>query len=166
VTGCSGNKYFENESIEEEPTLNVESQHFKINGVLSHHRTHWVEPDKEKFLFASTYNCLRQGGETIIIEGSHFGVGGINGSGAPALMYIDGRPCRHVTHDEHIPQERLTCITPTMEASEKSKHWISPSMVELYHGILPGLVDRSQSFQYAIPPPPPHNLILSNVASR
>ena len=166
VTGCSGNKYFKTELMEE-PILNVESQVYKINGVLSRYRTVWTHnTGQEKFPFASSYNCLRQGGETITIEGIHFGGGGIKDFGAPAHVYIDGRPCLHVTHDEYIPEKQLTCITPAMESSDMTKHWISPSVIELYNGILPGLVVRSQFFQYAVPPPSPQNLTVSNVASR
>ena len=163
VTGCNGEKFARDEDFNE-IHYDVDAVKLKVNGVLEHHQTIW----KRRLLnysYASTYNCLRKGGEAITIEGNNFGEGGINGSGAPAHVFIDQMPCTFVKHDPHLPQQRLTCITPSLRV-ESSDYQYHTSIVEVKNGKLPGLIGTSNLLAYAYNPPRPTNLTLTNFASR
>ena len=124
----------------------------------------------EKIAYGSTYNCLREGGEDIVIEGYNFGKGGVDHLGAPAHVFIDGKPCTFVTHDRKTPQERLTCITPPLQSklfeSLGYRNGYRPSTIEVKNGKLPGLVGASSQLTYASYPSVPKNVSLSNFASR
>jgi hypothetical protein len=161
VTGCAGEKYYAHKELVH-PEHNIETQNTVINNALHHFRTKWIRR-KTDHPFASTHNCVWKGSEEITIEGSNFGVGGINEIGAPAHVYIDGKPCKYVSHDRSTPQQRLTCLTPEFHDSSDNYH---VSLIELKNGKLPGLIDESTLLQYAHPPPAPTNLFLSNFASR
>lgn len=164
VTGCNGEKYSHNESFHGIHHI-VETQHSKVNNILKHQRTIWKQDilksesgyeseystSSYKYKYASTYNCLRSGGENITIEGLNFGGGGINGMGVPAHVYIDKKPCAYVQHDAHVPQQRLTCITPPMnmignQNNEDGRVYTQASLIEVKNGKLPGLIGISSWF--------------------
>ncbi len=205
ITGCRGEKYSNSVSFQDiiyDITTHLDLEH--VNPLLGHTRTTWNKREmnlksfhhhggyngthggnddddddtgSHLYEYASTYNCLRGGGEVITIEGYNFGAGGVNGSGAPAHVYVDERPCTHVTHDIIHPQRRLTCITPpSMEIvdddgdnSRTSTSWVyshGASVVEVRNGKLPGLKGTSTWLAYATPPPRPVHVSLSHFASR
>lgn len=53
--------------------------------------------------YATTYNCLRAGGERITLFGSNFGVEG-------GVVYVDGRLCFDVVHT--VPESEVECTLP------------------------------------------------------
>lgn len=168
VTGCFGEKYATNDNFDNISYLFGAPIREKVllgEGELDHYRTTWMRDDKNKFLFASTYNCLRSGHENITIEGINFGEGGISGKGASAQVLIDNRPCSHVIHDHDFPQERLTCITPPSSVDIDEYHH-QPSLVKVKNGRMPGLVGAATKLSYASAPPTPANAKASNIASR
>ncbi len=164
VTGCAGEKYFHNQTMKN-PEFNIETDNTNINQVLHQFRTIWKRR-QTSHPYSSTYNCLRRGGDEITIEGHNFGLGGINGSGAPAHVYIDGEPCTYVKHDIHDPQRKLSCITPNSSEAIRNNEHYDKSLIELRNGKLTGLSDMSTSLQYARQPPKPTMILLSNFASR
>ncbi len=167
VTGCSGEKYFwTKEQGKEHPEYNIKSYVTTINDMLHHYRTEWIRRETNH-PYSLTYNCRWEGFERITIEGHNFGFGGVNGSGAPAHVFIDGEPCTYVEHDLFKPQEKMTCLTPKFQDHYKNDiQAYQTSIVEVHNGKLTGLSDMSLSLQYAVPPPKPINLSLSNFASR
>lgn len=167
ITGCNGlklskdNKFNDIHYDIDEPIVT------KINGILTHHRTIWKTGSIE-FPYASTYNCLRKGGENITIEGKNFGLEKIQHGKAAAHVFIDGTPCLFVSHDRNAPQERLTCITPGISPEHfmDFQYGSRPSKIEVKNGMLPGLVGTTEKFAYASHPQKPEKVWLSNVASR
>ena len=160
VTGCNGEKYAS--------TFDFTTNNFEVFGVektvneyLHYFSTDWIRRRLNEFdtTFAKSYNCLRSGGELLTIEGRNFGLGGVNGKGAPAKIFIGSNPCTNVIHDEASPQSKLTCITPPM-----GDEW-SDSDVIIKHGKLPGLNDTVSYFNYALPPPVTTTVLISNVAT-
>jgi hypothetical protein len=164
VTGCAGEKYFHDQTMTN-PQFNIETDNSIINQVLHHFRTVWIRR-QTSHPYSLTYNCLRRGGEEITIEGHNFGLGGVNGSGAPAHVYIDGKPCTYVKHDIDDPQRKLTCITPVLSETIQNHDHYDKSLIELRNGKLTGLSDMSTSLIYARSPPKPIMIFLSNFASR
>ncbi|KAE9142869.1 hypothetical protein PF001_g12264 [Phytophthora fragariae] len=104
---------------------------------------------------ASTYNCVREGGELISISGKHFGT-------ADAVVTIDGVECLDVVHI--VPEEELQCRLPP--AAPK---WLAnptyPSIVRVYNGRLLELYDKVPLLTYAAPVGAPPTPIISNVAA-
>ena len=47
---------------------------------------------------ATTFNCLRAGGETLVVEGTNFGVAG-------ARVAVGGAPCGGVEHDARVADD-------------------------------------------------------------
>lgn len=107
----------------------------------------------------STYNCLRQGGEIITIEGLHFGLEG-------SRVTIDGLSCIDVQHDIISPQTKLTCITPSVEQEYPPNNYQSDSIVQVCHGKFPELVGLSTRLSFAYTLPRPLNVTVFNIASR
>jgi hypothetical protein len=168
VTGCSNNQYSQTSSFSN-VTYDVSMATMKINGVLQHVRTTWNQNDMRRFPYARTYNCNRNGGENITIEGLHFSMGGQDNHGSPAHVFVGELPCTHVRHDLNNPDEKITCLTPRMNIDEQSTSikYVFDSRVEVRNGKLPGLSDTSvTSFRYANPPPTPVDIHLSNFAAR
>ena len=146
--------------------------------LLQSQQTQWI-PSTDKYKYSRVYNCGIKGGDVITIQGTHLGLGSLT----PAQIYIDDQPCTHVQHDVDTPQTKVTCITPPQSSKSKSKsrpkskpfsnHYSSKDrdsskfvMVEIRHGMLPGLTDSVPLFRYATQPPKPVNVTLSNVAAR
>ena len=164
VTGCAGEKYFDNEELKN-PEYNIETQNSIINNVLHQFRTVWIRRQTDH-PYSLTYNCVWRGHEEITIEGVNFGLGGVNGLGAPAHVYIDGEPCTFVKHDSDFPQEKLTCQTPKLRHDLQNNQIYHRSLIEVQNGKLTGLSDTSTSLQYAQHPPKPTKIFLSHFASR
>ena len=166
ITGCKGVKY-SNDYGFDEINFNLGAAEISyVNGELEHQRTVWKLAARHEFSYAASYNCIRGGGEKIMIEGYNLGEGGGNGKGVPATVLIDNAPCRHVTHDDIVPQERLFCTTPPMSTDDYEFYQHQPSLVKIMNGKLPGLVGTSSNLAYASNPPAPVNISTSNAASR
>jgi len=161
ITGCQGEKYFKSLSFND-PFLNVQKHSLKINNFLETYQTIWLRNFTE-FRLSSVYNCLNEGGEYIRISGKNFGLGD-----TPAQIYIDSNPCTNVKHDFEKPQEVLWCKTPesSMQIPKSRRVRGMKSIVEIRNGRQPGLIDSVPLFEYALPPPKPQNVTISNVASR
>ncbi|KAG6598151.1 lectin domain-containing protein [Phytophthora cinnamomi] len=104
---------------------------------------------------ASTYNCVREGGELISISGKHFGA-------ADVVITIDGVECLDIVHV--VPEEELQCRLPPA-ASEWLANPTYPSIVRVYNGKLLELFDEVPLLSYAAPVSAPPTPIISNVAS-
>lgn len=159
VTGCFGEMY-SNEMTFEDKTAIVTQSKVPINRFLNYSRTVWNRRNTS-MTYGRTYNCKREGGELITIEGLNFGSAS---SGAPTSVEIDGVECSQVTHDLNTPEELLTCVTPGMLT--KSNPETRYSILTIRHGRLPGLFYEAPFFRYAIKPPIPSEVFVSNVASR
>ncbi|KAE9335289.1 hypothetical protein PR003_g13089 [Phytophthora rubi] len=104
---------------------------------------------------ASTYNCVREGGELISISGKHFGT-------ADAVVTIDGVECLDVVHV--VPEEELQCRLPPA-APEWLANPTYPSIVRVYNGRLLELYDKVPLLTHAAPVGAPPTPIISNVAA-
>ncbi|EGZ20724.1 hypothetical protein PHYSODRAFT_494164 [Phytophthora sojae] len=104
---------------------------------------------------ASTYNCVREGGELISINGKHFGK-------ADAIVTIDGVECLDVVHV--VPEEELQCQLPPA-ATEWLANPTYPSIVRVYNGRLLELFDEVPLLSYAAPVSAPPTPIISNLAA-
>ncbi|KAK1941676.1 hypothetical protein P3T76_006740 [Phytophthora citrophthora] len=104
---------------------------------------------------ASTYNCVREGGEQISISGKHFGT-------ADAVITIDGVECLDVVHV--VPEEELQCYLPPV-ASKWLENPTYPSVVRVFNGRLLQLFDEVPLLSYAAPASAPPRPIISNVAA-
>lgn len=167
IKGCRGEKYSNVADFHDEHS-SVEAESVFVNDsvFLKKHKTIWKESNE--YRYSKVYNCIREGGEQITIEGKNLGAGGFMRDerfiGAPALIYIDKKPCTYVQHDEHRPQEKLTCITPM--AISNTYPFYRDSLVEIKNGKLPGLLDTSSFLSYASLPPKPVEVKAANIASR
>ena len=166
VSGCNGEVYSSSSSFvhREYP---IATHQIQANDAHFAERTAWLHRNSS-LEFGQAFNCLRSGGETITLEGKHFGQGGVLGIGSPGHVFIAGKPCVNVTHDVNHSQQILTCISPPIDQDlQKSMGpLISPqSMVEVRNGALPGLTDGKPYFTYAKAPPPPSYVTTSNAAS-
>ncbi|GMF27575.1 unnamed protein product [Phytophthora lilii] len=104
---------------------------------------------------ASTYNCVREGGELISISGKHFGT-------SDAVVTIDGVECLDIVHV--VPEVELQCRLPAA-APEWLANPLYPSIVRVYHGRLLQLFDEVPLLAYAAPVGAPPRPIISNVAA-
>ncbi|ETI56626.1 hypothetical protein L917_00803 [Phytophthora nicotianae] len=104
---------------------------------------------------ASTYNCVREGGELISISGKHFGT-------ADAVVTIDGVECLDVVHV--VPEVELQCRLPPVALK-----WLAnstyPSIVRVHNGRLMELFDEVPLLSYAAPVSAPPEPIISNIAA-
>jgi hypothetical protein len=166
VTGCNGEQYHStiDFSTWKEENYQLKASTTLINTFLPHEKTLWerrhVSTDTT---FARSYNCLRTGGETITLEGRHFGLGGTSPGTAAAQVFIGGNPCTDVLHDENEPQSKLTCVTPVRTDGDYSDEAMRDVVIR--HGKLPGLNDTVPFFSYAKPAPVPSTPTASNVAA-
>ena len=166
VTGCSGEVHSSTSSFAQRE-YSIATDAIDVNVALSAERTVWFHRNSS-LPYGQAFNCRRNGGETITIEGENFGQGGLQGVGVPAHVLIAGEPCVNVTHDKHRPQQILTCVAPPMDADlqESMGPLISQSsIVQVKNGALPGLADGKRYFIYAKAPPPPIHVASSNAAS-
>jgi hypothetical protein len=149
ITGCSGNIF----STRENPPPN-EVEYRSIKSLN-------LNKDEIPFnyTYATTYNCLRQGGETITVEGKYFGESG-------SQITIDGIKCRNVRHDISSPQTKITCTTPDITISGLPKNYRAYSFVEVQNGMFPGLIGTSNRLLFAYELLPPFNVTLLNTDSR
>lgn len=130
ITGCKGERYSNDESYND--------IHYEVGPMISErvgnvirYRTQWKSASRQQFRFASTFNCIHEGGELITIEGENFGK-------RAARVTIDNVPCNSIMHDVHNPDKRLTCVTPRSIMKDKESYHQS-SLVEVRNGKLPGL---------------------------
>lgn len=147
ITGCSGNIF----STRENPPPNEVEYRSIIN----------MNKDEipSNYTYATTYNCLRQGGETITVEGKYFGESG-------SQITIDGIKCKNVRHDTSSPQTKITCTTPDITTSGLPKKYRAHSFIEVRNGMFPGLIGTSNRLLFAYELPPPLNVTLLNADSR
>lgn len=168
VTGCSGEMY-SNSSSFDVSYYDTREQTIQVGDALFARRTKWRHSNLD-LEYGRSYNCLRAGGENILIEGLNFGEGGLHGIGSPALVAINDEPCTNVRHDITSPQQILKCVTPPMpiELVDANGPYISfPLQVKVQNGAFPsGLLDSMPFFTYAKAPPHPENLYAFNLASR
>lgn len=150
ITGCSGNLF----SIREHP-LPYEAEYSSMSISLNMNKNEIPF----NYSYATTYNCLRQGGETITIEGKYFGESG-------SQIAIDGIKCRNVRHDMTSPQTKITCTTPDITTSDLPTKYSSNSFIQVRNGMFPGLVGSSHRLSFAYELPPPFNITMLNANSR
>jgi hypothetical protein len=104
-------------------------------------------PMDEKW-YATTYNCVRTGGQRITLVGKNFDV-------SNAEVFVGGVPCTSVVHT--IPEVEVQCtLPPGVEAKAD---------VTLVNGRLTGLHDTVRHLSYAVPPDPPPGLSATNIAT-
>jgi hypothetical protein len=159
VTGCYGEMY-SNETSFSEKIAQVSQSTISINRFLNYSRTLW-ERRNTSLTYARTFNCKREGGELITLEGFNFGTADPD---APAFVEIDGLECSNVTHDLNKPEELLTCFTPKMPSISNPE--TRYSIIQIRNGRLPGLTHEAPFVRYATNPPIPSHVFISNVASR
>lgn len=159
VTGCFGEMYSDEMTFNDKVAKVTQSK-VPINRFLNYSRTVW-DRRNTSMTYGRTYNCKREGGELITIEGLNFGAAD---SGAHTSVEIDGIECSHVTHDRTTPEELLTCVTPRMLTNSNPE--TRYSLITIRHGRLHGLFYEAPFFRYAINPPIPSGVFVSNVASR
>lgn len=167
VTGCKGEQHSDSSFQNHDDDIVSSVQHHvrtHHDFVKSHHTT-WLPYNNTSSnnspCYSRVYNCLVHGGETITLEGTHFGTG----TDVAASVYVDSKPCVNVTHDARSPQTKLTCVTPSRD-DDNNNDYTTDSRVEIRHGVLPGLRDTVSYFRYAVPPPRPVHVTVSNVAAR
>jgi len=162
VTGCSGEQYdFGPKFDNPYPRVNMVSS--LASTFLTQRRTFWDRTGNDTY--ARVYNCWREGGERISIEGLNFGAG----IRTLARVFIDGEACRFVSHDEDVTQERVTCVTPPQQIEGRAEVGAGQGLfvgVTLQNGDLPGLSDTVEYLQYAVPLPHPEDFKISNIAAR
>jgi len=171
VTGCSANQYSQTLSFTNNVTYDMAMSTMKLDDVSHRVQTTWNRYDLKEYPYARTFNCNRNGGENITIEGFHFSmmVGPNDNLLSPAHVLIDDTPCTHVRHDPLNPDGKITCITPIMniDRSSTSIKYAFDSRIQVRNGKLPGLSDTSvSSLRYANPPPTPVDIQLFNFAAR
>ena len=126
-------------------------------------------PAIDALQYATTFNCLRRGGERIVITGINFGASG-------AIVTVGGEPCRDVAHAEPAthtdaarPERQLTCTLPAAidaaEGAQPTGDARTHVAVVVTNGVLPGLLDSQRYLAYAARPPTVATPTASNVAS-
>ena len=159
VMGCAGNMESDSPNFETVQMGRAEAVVETTNEILCHHRTEWKQHETSQYSHARTYNCKRQGGDLITLEGSNFGI-------EEAIVEVDGLPCFNITHNADRPQEIVTCVTPPMTSDQTLDPKIAYSIVALRNGAMPGLQGFAQILRYALAPPPPVNLTIFNIAAK
>lgn len=152
VTGCI-NKFYLQPDLANPTTTTITAQVEMVNGVLPvHYTTYTVLPDTA-YPYATTYNCLRGGGETIRLEGKHLGTAG----SAPSVS-IGGQPCIGVRVE--VAERALTCRLPSRHTGP-----FRDLDVSVRHGDLPDLVSSKPYLSYQVPPPRLSRPSLRNTAA-
>ncbi|KAA0150128.1 hypothetical protein FNF31_07079 [Cafeteria roenbergensis] len=111
-----------------------------------------VGSDAFGLAFGSTYNCLRSGGDLLVISGSGFGP-------SDARVTVGGAACTEVRHDPAAPESRIACRSPAMQSGPEH------AVVAVAQGRFPGLVDAKPLLSYAVGPRAPVALDASNVGA-
>ena len=155
VTGCAGGVMYSTEKNFTSFELAVTMMSMPVTHLLMQYISSWKSLNLEYsiFKFARSFNCLRNGGEVLTITGVNFG------TMIPPNVFIGNRRCSDLKHDKDWPQSKLTCITPAMDFIEKAQ-------VRIENGFLSRLVDSVPYFYYAVEPPPPVNVSITNIAAR
>ena len=143
VTGCI-DKFFSSSDFSN-AISSITATEIKTNGYHQTIQTSFLDSDMP---FASTYNCLRRGGETITIVGENF-------AESDAIVLINGVPCTDVIHLE--PNVKIQCTLPPGEGS--------PSQVIVKNGKYNGLFCTTPTLSYAAPPVAPLRPTLTNLAT-
>ncbi|KAL7687149.1 putative IPT domain, fibronectin type III, concanavalin A-like lectin/glucanase domain superfamily [Plasmopara halstedii] len=157
VRGCI-DKYFDNGKIPD-TSDNIRTAH--LNCTEAEHWTNGFHHSSAAVCStmnlprASTYNCMRDGGQMITISGKHFGT-------ADAVITIDGVDCLDVVHV--IPEVELTCRLPPV-ASRWLENPVYPSVVRVQNGRLLQLYDDAPLLSYAAPVSAHSKPLISNVAA-
>ena len=159
VTGCNGEQYSKSYEFDE-LEYQVEMETGNLNGFLKHYETKWVRRANageygRNVTYGRSYNCLRGGGERVTLEGRNFGVKG------DAVVFVGGKPCVDVVHDERHPQSKLSCTTPPYD-----NDGVVDKVVEIRNGALEGLRDVVPFFRYAEFPLEVEFVEVSNVAAK
>ena len=126
-------------------------------------------PSIDALQYATAFNCLRRGGERVVITGINFGASG-------AIVTIGGEPCRSVVHadpathaDAARPERQLTCTLPPALEGADGAHETGDARthvaVVVTNGVLPGLYDSPRYLAYAARPPPVATPAASNIAA-
>ena len=105
--------------------------------------------------YATTYNCLRGGGERVTLTGTNFGVFRPTWTQDTATVTVDGRPCTDVVMT--VPQTQLQCNLPPGTRVGAA--------VRLANGAMPGLYDLKPYVSYAAPPPKLDTPVVANLAA-
>lgn len=147
------NKYYESESMEQPLSGDLTTSVHTTNHFLkstSFSQADWVT---HQYPYASTYNCLRKGGELINIYGKHLGSIGTS-------VTVAGRTCRDVK--VVVEEYHLQCTLPPLSQVSESRD----VEVEVHLGDLTSLKHVVRYLSYQEPPPLMMMPTLSNVASR
>jgi hypothetical protein len=110
--------------------------------------------DNTSLPWGVTYNCLRSGGDTVVVKGTNLGVVG-------SRVSVGGAPCTHVRHNPASPNTELACRVPSLRPGPAER-----VLVAVADGALPGLVDAKPFLSYAAGPRAPVSIGVSNVGSR
>ncbi|DAZ95160.1 TPA: hypothetical protein N0F65_012414 [Lagenidium giganteum] len=150
VRGCI-DKYYDSE----QPTasMNCSDDRQKTNGF---HESASFQCHEMQLPTASTFNCLRDGGQRIKVNGKHFGT-------ADAIIQIDGVECTDVVHT--VPETELECTLPPMPPTVMAAAPNTPSMVSVQNGMLHNLRDQVPALVYAAPVSARPTPVISNVAA-
>ncbi|CAM9353688.1 unnamed protein product [Discosporangium mesarthrocarpum] len=137
---------------------NVSASAKVVNGFLRVGRTEFWRA--EGFVYGTTHNCLRGGGQTITVSGSAFGEAGAN-------VLVGGVPCSGVSHTAKLEQTQLTCVLPP-SLVPPTEVWMRDGSLEtvtVSSGSMPGLQHHVPYLSYQVPPPRPAMPELSNIAA-
>jgi hypothetical protein len=130
----------------EDPVSSITTTLHVTNDFHKYYHTNFF-PMESKY-YASTYNCVRTGGERITLVGKNFGV-------SNAEVLVNGYPCTDVVHT--IPEVEVQCtLGPSTEKGMG---------VTVTNGRLTGLHDTVNQLSYAVPPSPPAEFNVTNVAT-
>ena len=154
VTGCI-DKFYQDGNLGS-PTAPLEPLPALTNGYLRSMKTLYA--DMPEAPYATTYNCVRRGGETITIVGTYLGTEG-------STVSVGGVPCLATQHA--AAETVMTCIVPPRPAATASAAggWRDLD-VEVRLGDYPQLYTVSPYLSYQTPAPVMHRPTLSNVAAR
>jgi len=152
VMGCQVNKFYETESLRTPlPGPLYTTVHTTNDFLLSTSFTQarWIS---HELPYATTYNCLRGGGQVIDVFGKHLG-------GFGTTISIAGSPCLDV--QVIVAEYHLRCTLPAFTDDE----YLRDVLVTVAHGDLP-LLQRVRYLSYQEPPPQLKSPTISNLASR
>ena len=112
--------------------------------------------------YATTYNCLRSGGERLRITGSNLGSFDASNPVDRPTVTISGELCTNVSIV--VPQKVIECTTPVCRGCS-SRENSDRLDVKVAHADLPGVYGLAKYFSYAVRPPRIAQPTVSNIAS-
>lgn len=156
VEGCDANKYYADEN-RVEPTAGGLVRHEHVtNHFLKSHSYSQAPWSDHRLPYASTYNCLRGGGQTVRLRGKHLG-----SKEGGAAVTIGGASCLDVT--VVVPEYELACTLPPRAWGEAEGRDLE---VRVTLGDLPLLSGAAHALSYAVAPPTMRAPTLANIAAR